>query len=127
MNKYLALALLVSLALPAHAGSFAVTSSAAHQPVKAEVTNPDPKNFTINLKKLANLSVNQDAKTYALYTTASVPGTCADFRKDDIDYKKPDKYHRIFDLSKKPEVVEALHEYGCVVVPNKPKLPPAHE
>lgn len=113
------------ITIPANAQGLKATPSSAHQPVKVEVQNRDPANFTINLKKIANLGVDQKARTFALYTTSSVPDRCGDFRKLDIDYKKPDKYHRVFNLSGNPEVLKALDQYGCVVIPNKPKLPPA--
>jgi len=122
---YIAALLALTLAIPAHAASIKTVSSTAHQPVKVEVQNDDPSNFTINLKKVANMGVDQKAKTFAMYTGASVPKTCGDFRKVDIDYKKPDKYHRVFNLAEQPEVIKALDKYGCVVIPNKPKLAPA--
>ena len=103
------------------AGKISTVSPANHEPVKFSVQNADPSHFTINLKKVANLSVNQDTKTYALYKTAALPDRCGNFLKSDMDYQKPDKYHRIFDLSQKPEVLKALDKYGCVVIPNKPK------
>lgn len=100
-------------------------SPSRHQPIKAEVIDPNPSHYTINLKKLANMNVNQEAPTYAMYVTSSVPKTCADFSKIDIDYQKPDKYHRVFNLSDHEDVVNALNAYGCVIIPNKPKHPPA--
>ena len=117
---------LTLLSTPALAASkISVVSPSNHEPVKFSVQNADPAHFTINLKKAANLGVNQEAKTYALYNTASVPDRCGNFLKSSMSYQKPDKYHRIFDLSKKPEVLTALNQYGCVVIPNKPSLPPA--
>jgi len=115
---------LMSASAPALA-QFGVISPASHEPVKFSIQDDDPAHFTINLKKIANLGVNQDAKTYALYNTATVPDRCGNFLKSSMDYQKPDKYHRIFDLRKKPEVLAALNQYGCVIIPNKPRLPPA--
>lgn len=119
------LCFLALMPFAAHAANVHVASSANHQAIKAEVQDKTPSHFTINLKKVANMGVNQNAKTFAMYTGASVPNTCGDFSKIDINYKKPDKYHRVFDLSKNPEVLTALDEYGCVIITNKPKLPPA--
>lgn len=125
MKYLLTLAAVTLLAVPVHAASVRTIESRGHQPVKVEVQNEDPKNFTINLGKMANLGVNKKAPTYVMYTTSTLPNQCGDFRGQDIDYRKPDRFHRIFDLSKKPEVIQALKDYGCVVIPNKPKLPPA--
>mgnify|MGYP003386175208 FL=1 len=126
MKKFLILSAALLLSGPALAASKIKTiDSSGHQPIKAEVQNDDPSNFTINVGKMANMNVNKKSPTYVMYTGASLPKQCGDFRKEDIDYQKPDKFHRIFDLSKKPEVIQALKDYGCVVIPNKPKLPPA--
>lgn len=115
----------MALSAPALAADFNVAPSSGHQPIKAQVTNPAPENFEINLKKAANLGADQKAPTFAMYTTGSVPDRCGDFRNETISYKKPDKYHRVFNLSDKPEVLAALDEYGCVIIKNKPSLPPS--
>ncbi|HEY8964061.1 MAG TPA: hypothetical protein VIN59_06330 [Alphaproteobacteria bacterium] len=121
--------LLISILLlttPAWAkDNFKLTPSSGHQAVKASIQNYDPAHFTINLKKAANISVNKKAPTYAIYTKASMPAQCADYRGDDIAYQKPDRFHRVFDFSQRPDVIRALDKYGCVVIYNKPKLPPS--
>lgn len=120
-------AIFTLLVLCASAPAFALTldSPKRHQPIKAEVVDSSPSHYTINVKKAANLGVNQEAPTYAMYVTSSVPKTCADFSKINLNYQKPDKYHRIFDLSDHKDVVNAINDYGCVIIPNKPKHPPA--
>lgn len=128
MNKQLIFGLLAAflIAFGAEAKTpFAVSPAQGHQPVKVKVTNQNPDKFTISLKSFANLGVNKKAKTYVMYNTSSVPEKCGDFSKLDVNYKKPDKFTRIFDLSDKKEVIQAMNEYGCIIIPNKPKLPPA--
>lgn len=115
--------MLICAASPALA--ITLDSPSKHQPIKAEVIDSNPSHYTINVKKVANLNVNKEAPTYAMYVTSSVPKACADFSKINIDYQKPDKYHRIFDLSDHKDVVNAINDYGCVIIPNKPTLPPA--
>ena len=113
------------LASPAMAANFDVAPSSGHQPIKAQIVNPNPSHFEINLKKAANMGADQKAKTFAMYTTSAVPAQCGDFTAETISYQKPDKYHRVFNLTEKPEVLSALKEYGCVIITNKPALPPA--
>lgn len=114
-----AAALMCSPALAA--GKFSTVSPANHEPVKFEVQNDNPARYTINLKKAANLGVNQDASTYAMYRTSTLPSRCGNFLKTDLNYEKPDKYHRVFNLTNNPEVLTAIDKYGCVIIPNKPK------
>ena len=123
--KKLMLITCLFIATPAMAANFAVAPSSGNQPVKAQVVDSNPAHFEINLKKAANMGVNQKAPTFAMYTTDEVPGQCGDFTKDSIAYQKPDKYHRVFNLTQKPEVLSALKQYGCVIIKNKPTLPSA--
>lgn len=131
MNRLLALSAFAVLATTVLGGvaqaasPIPTTPTANHQPIKAKVVDSTPAHFTVNLKTLANLGVNEEAKTFAIYTSAKAPASCGDFSTIDLDYQKPDKYTRVFDLSKQPGVLEALNQYQCVVIPNKPKLPPA--
>jgi hypothetical protein len=95
-------------------------SPADHQAIKADVVNKDPSHYTIDVKKMANMNADDDADTFAVYLSSSVPKTCGDFRELKLPYEKPEKYKRVFDLSDHPEVVKALDHYGCVVMKNIP-------
>ncbi|MFA5591728.1 MAG: hypothetical protein WC989_00240 [Micavibrio sp.] len=106
----------------AHSGAIATTSPRGHQLIKASVINDEPAHFTIDVKKFANISVDEEAPTFAVYTSSRIPSTCGDFRKLAINYQKPDKYTRVFNLSGHTEVLEAIDNYGCVVMRN---IPPA--
>lgn len=91
-----------------------------HQKIKASVLDKNPASYKIDVRKLANLNVNQEAPTFAVYITSSAPAQCGDFRKLELPYKKPSKYERQFNLSQHKEVLDALDEYGCVVMRNIP-------
>jgi hypothetical protein len=95
-------------------------SPEGHQLIKASVVNETPSSFQINVKKLANMNVNEEAPTFAVYTSSKAPNQCGDFRKLSMPYKKPSKYEREFNLSEHPEVLKALDKYGCVVMRNIP-------
>ncbi len=101
-------------------GNFSVTSPGGHETIKASVLNNDPSAYRINVKKLANMDVNQEAPTFAVYIRSSIPSKCGDFRDLELPYKKPTKYEREFNLSDNPEVLEALKSHGCVVMRNIP-------
>ena len=113
--------------LPAVAGE---VSPKGHEAVKAKVIDPTPERFTIDVKTIANLWVDGDAPSFALYTSSRVPAQCGDFSTLGLAYKKPTKYTREFNLSKHGEVLIALEKYGCVVIKNQPspwqqaKVPP---
>lgn len=104
------------------AGDLPATSPRGHQPIKASVVNPDPAQYTIDVKKFANMAANEEAPTFAVYVTGKLPGTCGDFRSLELNYQKPSKYERVFNLKKHPDVLKAIDEYGCVVMRN---IPPA--
>lgn len=118
-HTLLTLALLTVFGVaPVMADAVVTISPKGHQAIKAKVINPDPKTFTINVRMLANLGVDEEAPTFALYISSSLPKQCADFRSSTIHYTKPKKYHRQFDLSKKTNVLTALDQYKCVVIRN---------
>jgi hypothetical protein len=95
-------------------------SPQGHELIKATVLNETPSNFTIDVKKFANMSVDQDAPTFAVYVSDSKPSKCGDFRSLELNYTKPDEYKRQFDLSGHPDVLAAIDTYGCVVMRNIP-------
>lgn len=97
-------------------------SPSDHETIKASVLSDNPSAYKIDVKKFANMGVNEEAPTFAVYITESVPARCGDFRDLELPYKKPTKYERQFDLSEHKEVLAALDHYGCVVMKN---IPPA--
>lgn len=102
------------------AADVALVEPSKFQPIKASVTNDDPANYTINVKSISNLGVNEDAAVFAIYISSSAPPECADFTHLSLRYWKPGKYLRTFDLSDNPEVIDAIHAYQCVAVRNIP-------
>jgi hypothetical protein len=110
---------ILMIALPVQAESLKVVAPKGHQAIKAKVVNPEPKNFTINVRMLANMGVNEDAPSFAMYVSGSLPKQCADFRPLKLSYTKPQKYQRKFDLTKFPQVLTALEKYKCVVITNR--------
>lgn len=100
-------------------GRTKTTPLKSHQPIKAEVIDTSPDHFTIDVKEWANKDANDQAPTFAVYTSDEPPSKCADFSKLDLKYEKPEKYKRVFDLSDHQEVLKGLKKYKCVVVKNK--------
>ncbi|MCD8563131.1 MAG: hypothetical protein LRY54_03610 [Alphaproteobacteria bacterium] len=92
----------------------------AHEAVRASVVNTEPTSYTIDVKTVANIGVNEDAPTFAIYITRRLPDTCGDFRKLELPYTRPGKYKRQFDLSHHKDVIRALNTYSCVVIRNIP-------
>jgi hypothetical protein len=94
-----------------------------HETVRASVTNPTPHRFTIDVRKFANIGVNENAPTFALYLTRSIPRKCGDFRELEIDVWAPSKYKRILNLEPHEGVIRAINGYGCVVMRNRDHTP----
>lgn len=117
-----AIALGVSGAGHSHAayGDVDMVRTQDHQPIKARVLNEDPAQFTINVKNLSNMGVNEDAPTFAVYTSSRMPQQCADFSSVALRYEKPEKYHRKFNLSQHRNILTAIKDYNCVVIKNIP-------
>tara|TARA_B100001750_G_scaffold245879_1_gene266611 strand:+ start:980 stop:1366 length:387 start_codon:yes stop_codon:yes gene_type:complete len=90
------------------------------QPIKAEVVNSEPSNFTINVRNFANMGVDQKADIFTVYTASSKPEQCADFRDVELPYTKPEKYLRQFDLSNQPDIMKAIEDTQCVAIKNIP-------
>jgi hypothetical protein len=95
------------------------TSPNRHEPIKARILNPDPKNFTIDVEFWANRNANENAPTFAIYTGGNPPKLCADFTNLNIPATKSGNT-RTFDLSRRKPVLEAIENYGCVAVKNIP-------
>lgn len=98
----------------------ATTSPQGHQPIKAKIVDPNPSHLTIDVKTIANLGADQNAPTFALYTTPRPPAHCGDFAHLEITYQKPTQYTRAFNLSHHRDVLKAINSYGCVVIKNIP-------
>lgn len=97
-----------------------VTSPENHEPIKATVIDSTPSNYTIDVHSFRNLGADTGAPTFAVYTSSRLPELCGDFSDTPLTYQKPEKYKRVFDLSDSPEILAAINEYQCVVIPNKP-------
>ncbi len=93
-------------------------SPRGHQAIKAKIVSNDPKRFTINVKSLRNLGVNEDALTFALYVSQRLPPQCGNFLHLSLKYDKPKKYQRVFDLSKNNDVLRAINTHKCIVIKN---------
>lgn len=104
----------------AAAKDIALISPEEFEPIRAEILNDSPKKFTIDVENLANLGADDEAPVFAVYTQSSMPAQCGDFRELELNYKKPEKYKRRFDLSDHPDVLEAINSYGCIVMRNIP-------
>ena len=105
---------------PADIPGIAAVSPQEHQAIRASVINATPSNYTIDVRKFANIGVNEDAPTFAVYVTNSLPSKCGDFRGEDLPYWKPSKYKRTFNLQGHDDVLKAIDSYGCVVIKNIP-------
>ena len=90
------------------------------EPLRASIINSDPAHFTIDVRKFANIGVDEDAPSFALYVKNTLPAKCGDFRDVALSYWKPSKYRRIFDLTKEEKLVRAIDGYGCVILRNSP-------
>lgn len=110
---------------PSHATLAAetkVVSPDGHEAIKAEAIDKNPKNFTIDVWSLSNWDVNDEAPTFALYTSSKAPKLCADFTNLKIKYERPKEYWRKFDLSKHKEVITALEKTQCIIIKNIPSM-----
>lgn len=90
------------------------------QPIRADIVSNTPSKFTIDVEHLANIGADDNAPVFAVYTKSDLPAQCGDFRGLELNYKKPEKYKRVFDLSRHQDVLDAIDSYGCVVMRNIP-------
>lgn len=88
------------------------------QPIRADIVNDSPSRFTIDVENFANIGADEEAPVFAIYTDSYMPDECGDFRDLELDYRKPSKYERQFNLSRHKDVLEAIDVYGCVVIGN---------
>lgn len=93
-------------------------NSGEAQPIKAEIINDDPAQFTIDVGFMANSGANTNAEFFAVYVSDEKPADCADFRDVDLAFEKPEKHHRRFNLSEHEDVIEAIDSKQCVIIPN---------
>ena len=90
------------------------------EPLRASIINSDPAQFTIDVRKFANIGVDEDAADFAIYTKNTLPTKCGDFRDVELSYWKPSKYRRTFDFSREEKLLRAIEGYGCIIVHNGP-------
>lgn len=110
------------LSAPSFAETLPTSSPRGHELIKAQIVDPNPSNFVINVRQMANMFADQEAPTFAVYTSSRLPQTCGDFSRTKLTYQKPTKYERVFNLADQPGVLKAIEEYQCVIIPN---IPPA--
>lgn len=113
------------------AGVFALASKPAapqgaaytseYESVRAIVLDDTPESFHISVDLPQNIVVDRDAEFFAVYTSRDEPDFCGDFRKTEMEYKRPRQFEREFDLSKRDDILAALEQYNCVLIPNIPE------
>lgn len=124
LNKLLLItSFMLTFAIPAMANELPTASPSGHTVIKASIVDANPAHFVINVKQLANMFADQDAPTFAVYTSNSVPKICGNFEHTKITYEKPSQYVRVFNLTKQPGILQAIEQYKCVIIPN---IPPTH-
>lgn len=89
------------------------------EPLRASVIDPNPSSFTIDVRKFANIGVNEDAPDFAIYTTNNLPSKCGDFRDLELRYSKHNKYKLTMNLMGHEKVFRALKGYGCIILHNQ--------
>lgn len=97
-----------------------LVSPTEFQPIRADIISDKPSKFTIDVENLANIGADDDAPVFAVYTQSTLPDQCGDFREVELQYKKPSKYKREFDLSDHKDILAAIDSYGCIVMKNTP-------
>jgi len=113
--------ILVAVATSFSLNAFAkMVSPKGHEAIKAKVIKDDPSDYTINVKMLRNMGVDEEAETFAVYISSRLPKECDDFSSLEIPYSRPKKYLRRFDLSSHMDVYDALQDHKCVVIKNIP-------
>lgn len=100
----------------AHNGHLVPTSN--FESVRARVIDDTPSRFTVDLGFIRNLGVDRSAPYIALYDQSSKPSMCADFRHITMRGQKLPGNKRRYNLSGQPDLLQAMHEHRCVVVPN---------
>lgn len=113
----LSLIFLTSSVQPSEADA-PLVATADFETVRAKVIDPTPSNFTIDLGFPRNLSVDRNAPYIALFDTRQPPQLCADFRDINLKGETISTTQRRYDLSGQPELLEAMQDYRCIVVPN---------
>lgn len=91
---------------------------AGYEGLRASIISSNPGSFTLDIRKFANIGVDETAPNFAVYIRSSLPAKCGDFRALDAPHWSPSKYRKSFDLRGREDVIKALTAYGCVVLPN---------
>jgi hypothetical protein len=86
--------------------------------VRADIVNDEGGVIVFNVRKFANIGVDETAPFFAVYTGKSLPAKCGDVRNLDLSYWSPSRYRRAFDVGGAPEFRQALDGYGCAVIRN---------
>lgn len=100
----------------AHGGHLVPTHN--FESVRARVIDDTPSRFTVDLGFIRNLGVDRGAPYIALYDQSSKPSMCADFRHITMRGQNIGGNKRRYNLSGQPELLQAMRDHRCVVVPN---------
>ena len=93
-------------------------SPEGHEPIRASIIKDDPAAFVLDVRKFANIGVDEAAQSFAIYIGNALPGKCGDFRDRDVPNWAPIKYRRTFDFRGNEDMIRGLNGYGCIVIRN---------
>lgn len=95
-----------------------------YEGLRAGIVSAEPARFTLDVRKFANIGVDQDAPYFAVYVRSALPTKCGDFRTLEAPHWSPSKYRQAYDLRGQEKAITALRAYGCIILPNPTPPPP---
>lgn len=115
----LAFGLSVSAANDAQAASYRVNSTSGIDGIRASVVaGSTVSRLKVNFNFLQNIGTDLSEPAFVIHQQSSKPSACPDFRGTRVPVIERGMTTQTFDLSDRPDVVEALQDYQCIIVDN---------
>lgn len=103
----------------ADAADYRVSSTSGIQGIRASVVaGSSVSALTVNFNFLQNLGTDMSRPHFVIHQQGSKPSACPDFRGTRVPVTQRTLTTQTLDLSRRPDVVEALQDYRCIIVDN---------
>ena len=109
----------VGSASAAEAAPYNVSSTNGIDGIRgAPVEGSSPSALTVNFNFLQNIGTDMSEPHFVIHQQRSKPSACPDFRGSRVPVTNRTLTTQTFDLSQRPDVVQALQDYQCIIVDN---------
>lgn len=118
-TKLAPLALVFAFGASAEAAPYNVSSTAGIDGIRGTpIAGSTPSALKVNFNYLQNIGTDMSEPAFVVHQQRRKPSACPDFRGSRVPVTERTLTTQTYNLSGRPDVVQGLQDYQCIIVDN---------